>query len=822
MRAALTFLLLIASAPTLAATPVSFSAFDESIASTKQLMMANPDQALASALGAVAIAHLLPPSRRTEVAAIEAEWLHGEALLYLNRLADAAPIVETALKQAAQIAPNTKLYGDLLRSHGAIAAGNGDNGQALRDYQRAHDVFRAAKVDRSQAFSLQDIGLLYFDAGDYQRALNYFDQSAEVLKGDATLTLTMHNNRAEVFRKQGRYAEAATAYRMALIEARKLDSPLLQVRILTNLAGALAEAHRLVSAQLAVDQAMALARRGEASGWRPFAYGVAARIAFERGDTASAEQLIKQTFAGVDLNSSEMLFREYHQTASQIYEARGDEAQALAHLKAFQRLDSEAQALTASAASQLLAARFDFSNQNLKIAHLKQGQLQRDIAMERQKNRFRTILLGGVAAAGALITALLLVGFLSIRRSRNRTRDANTTLSQVNGALETALKAKTEFLATTSHEIRTPLNGILGMTQVLLADRRVVHDIRERIEVVHGAGETMRALVDDILDVAKIESGKLTVIEEEVDLRELLRDVARLWSGEAESKGLTLRVAIDDAPARIVSDASRLRQIVFNLLSNALKFTSAGEVALRVCSEGDNRLIIAISDTGIGIPAEHLDAIFDAFRQVDSGVTRQFGGTGLGLAICRNIARAMGGDVTVESVIGEGTNFTVILPLRLATEVASAPVTACNGASGLAGKSVLIIERDPMAQSVLRMLLATEDATTDVVADCSAALAALEGGEFDHLLIDAGAVDAEDRLNALRDIAAAARRTGASCTLTVASGSDFSIAEAMTVGATQIVVKPVPADQLIAAMAGPYGDKPELLIAPSLFERDAA
>ena len=199
-RRAAPLLLLLVAAPAVAAVPpASFTAFDKSIDATKQAMMANPDRALASAQAAVALAHRLPRSHRADVAILEAEWLHGEALLYLNKIREAQPIVAATLARVARVAPNTKLHGDLLRSHGAIAAGNGDNGQALRDYLRAHDVFRTADVDRSQAISLQDIGLIYFEAGDYPRALDYYDQSADVFTGDPTLTLTMHNNRAEVF-----------------------------------------------------------------------------------------------------------------------------------------------------------------------------------------------------------------------------------------------------------------------------------------------------------------------------------------------------------------------------------------------------------------------------------------------------------------------------------------------------------------------------------------------------------------------------------------------------------------------------------------------
>ena len=801
--------------PAAAQSSDPFSAFDRSVAATKQVMMANPQAALASAEAAVAEARRLPPSQRAQVALLEAEWLRGEALLYLNKPEDAAPLVTAALTRAERLAPNTKLHGDLLRSHGAIAAAQGKNADALRDYLRAHNVFRAAGVRRSQGIVLQDIGLIYFEAGDFARALGYFDQSHDVYGGDATLILTMQNNRAEVLRKQRRFAEAATAYRAALIQARKLDSPLLQVRILTNLAGALAEGGKLEAAATAVGQAIALARHGEAAGWQPFVYGVAARVAFDQGRLPRARQLIDRSFSGVDLKRSEMLYREYHGVAARIYEAFGDETLALAHLKAFARLENEAQSLTSSAASQLMAARFDFANQNLKISTLKQGQLQRDVLLERQRGRLTTLAL----AALAIIAALLAVGFASLRRSRNAVRASNAVLSEVNARLEGALKAKTEFLATTSHEIRTPLNGILGMTQVLLADGRVAGDLRDRIEVVQGAGETMKALVDDILDVAKIESGRLMVTEEDADLRRILVDVGRLWTGIAEAKGLDMVVDVDDAPYRMLTDGARVRQIVFNLMANALKFTAHGGVALRARLDdldGVRHVVVTVSDTGIGIAEDQHEAIFEAFQQVDGGVTRKFGGTGLGLAICRNLARALGGDVTVESGAFRGSCFTLRLPLKVSDQP-SAPAAAAAPENLLAGASVLILHPDVAAAGLLRLALAAEGAATSVAADLDAATMILSTGAATHLLCDVDSMaEAGDGLSALRPVLDAARARHAFAVLLARSGGPIAVADLIILGADQIILRPIEFDQLAAALATLGGDDPETFVAPGL------
>lgn len=832
MRAALAFTLTL-SAPTAALAqarvdPPAFAVFDAAIERTKKAIMLDPQEALASARSAVALAAKLPPSRRTGRDLVVAQWLHGEALIGMNDLSAATPVIASALEQVERTAPDTKLHGDLLRAQSAIASMTGRITDALRDYQRAHDVFRKAGEARSRALVLQDIGGIYMDAGDYGRTLHYYEQSAEAFDGDPALTLSHQNNRAEVLRKQKRFAEAASAYQAALILAKKLNSPMLQVRILTNLARSQAEAGDFRSAAAAVEQATVLARHGDAAGWRPFVVGVAARVAAARGDADRAAALLHRTFQGVDLETTDLQFREDHQTAAAVYERLGEIKLALAHAKAFQRLESEAHRLTASNASQLMAARFDFTNQTLQISKLKQDQLARDVEIERQNSRFRNWLFAGIFVAGAFIFGVLLFAYNAARRSRDAVSAANASLTGVNAELEKALEAKTEFLAATSHEIRTPLNGILGMTQVLLADQGVDGRVRERIQVVHGAGETMKALVDDILDVAKMESGELTVEREPTELGRILDDAATLWSGQAEAKGLELILDAAGCPGRIMSDGSRLRQIVFNLMSNALKFTLEGCVTLFAgveAGDGGETLLIRVTDTGIGIPADKQADIFEAFKQVDSGVTRQFGGTGLGLAICRQLARALGGDVRVDSAPGEGSSFTVSLPLERAEASAAESAAPAEGDGVLAAARLLILDADPLNQNLLRLMLAAEAESVAVAADIGEAIAALSAGEANHLLLDAAAVAGEgaERLGALRDLTRAAREAGALCTLMLAPGkAGISVVEAMMAGASQLVVKPVAPADLAAAVRSLYGDEPESFVAPALLGAQAA
>jgi nitrogen-specific signal transduction histidine kinase/CheY-like chemotaxis protein len=379
-------------------------------------------------------------------------------------------------------------------------------------------------------------------------------------------------------------------------------------------------------------------------------------------------------------------------------------------------------------------------------------------------------------------------GLVTIRKSRDKVRDANVDLASTNAALGKALAAKTEFLATTSHEIRTPLNGILGMTQVMLADRGLDPTMRDRIGVVHGAGVSMRALVDDILDVAKMETGNLTVEKAPVDLPAMLRDVSRMWEDQARAKGLAFDIDVSAAPSRIESDPARLRQVVFNLLSNALKFTQTGSihVSSEVVSGADgDHVAIIIRDTGIGVAAEKLELIFESFRQADAGTTRQFGGTGLGLAICRNIAHAMGGDVTVVSEEGQGSTFTFAVPLvRVAEE---APVAAESDAAAL-----LIVDKNPISRAMLKTLFTPRVAAVKVVGSIADAAAAIAQGGIDRVLTDELTIAMDG--DALEGVGALA---GAPLSLLWTNPDDNDRARFAAAGVDQLIAKPIAGAALV-------------------------
>jgi signal transduction histidine kinase/ActR/RegA family two-component response regulator len=327
---------------------------------------------------------------------------------------------------------------------------------------------------------------------------------------------------------------------------------------------------------------------------------------------------------------------------------------------------------------------------------------------------------------------------------RERTSELQVSMNRA----EAATRAKSEFLANMSHELRTPLNGIQGMLEIAL-DSELTTAQREELETARECSNSLLALVSDILDLSKIEAGRMTLEKIPFDLRELIGSCSRLLASKAANRGLQLLCEITpEVPVHLLGDPLRMREIVVNLLDNAVKYTNEGSVRLRLTSvpalvANQARLRLDVTDTGIGIPADKVKAIFDEFTQADGSITRRYGGTGLGLTIAKKLVQMHKGRIWVESEVGRGSAFHVEFdldeistPRGLCEPRPADPVAPPDAVPAAARGRILIVEDNRVNQQVVAGLLTKKGYETTVVNHGGEALAALEAASFDLVIMD--------------------------------------------------------------------------------------
>ena len=361
---------------------------------------------------------------------------------------------------------------------------------------------------------------------------------------------------------------------------------------------------------------------------------------------------------------------------------------------------------------------------------------------------------------------------------------------------------KTQFLANMSHEIRTPLNGVLAMAEVMaLGDLAPVQ--RDRLDVIRRSGGLLLAVLNDVLDLSKIEAGKLTLFEDDFDVEVAVGQARDNFQVMAEAKGLNFEIEVAEAARGWWrGDADRLRQIVGNLLSNGVKFTAQGTVSALIDVAEGGGLRMVVRDTGVGIAPEKLPTLFEKFTQADNSATRRFGGTGLGLAICRELTQMMGGSINVESREGHGSTFTVELPLQRGKPASLQSVDAAP-ATDDGDLRLLAAEDNPTNQQVLAAVLGSLGIEVHIVPDGKEAVEAWRTGSYDLILMDIQ-MPVMDGITAASTIREAEKKTGRRRTPIVALTANaltHQVEEYLAVGMDAHVAKPIEIAKLYDAIS---------------------
>lgn len=475
--------------------------------------------------------------------------------------------------------------------------------------------------------------------------------------------------------------------------------------------------------------------------YKVFADYIIAGNHYGQGETELALDVLENASPAARMLGENELLVEIYELMSEFSYSQGDYESAFKNHMMAEKITTSINAQQVRARTNYLAAKIAFEERNARIHILEE---ERRLAVRAAK-RNKMIFLGLIFGLGCL----LLLSY-HLFRSKRHLKNYSEELKISETRAMTAMQAKSTFLANMSHEIRTPLNGLLGMAHVL-NDKNLDAQAQKCVDVIVDSGDSLLTIVNDVLDLSKIEAGKMSVELAPTDIRKVLRKTHQLWESKAQEKSIDLKLHLDRSLNTFVDcDSLRLRQCLSNLISNAIKFTDKGVVTVRAELEdiegdslnGDARLKISVTDTGIGMTQNAISRLFQAFEQVDQSTTRKSGGTGLGLTITNEFVRLMNGNVDVESSVGVGSTFTIDIIVKrssrsaIASTETSEPETAKIEPIDQAFR-VLLVDDNAVNRLVVRAFLAETKLEVIEATNGQEALAQLNADtKFDIVLLD--------------------------------------------------------------------------------------